>query len=90
MRLWRPEFAESPGDQLVWLSHALPWVLVDCCTMRTIRVGLVGSRFAARFHWEGLRRVYGIPVDIVGVTSRSAATRDAFAQEKRDSFLRYI
>jgi len=50
--------------------------------MRTIRVGLVGSRIAARFHWEGLRRVYGIPVDIVGVTSRSAATRDAFAQEK--------
>ena len=50
--------------------------------MRTIRVGLVGSRFAARFHWEGLRRVYGIPVDIVGVTSRSAATREAFAQEK--------
>jgi len=42
----------------------------------------VGSRFAARFHWEGLRRVYGIPVDIVGVTSRSVATRDAFAQEK--------
>ncbi len=50
--------------------------------MRTIRVGLVGARFAARFHWEGLRRVYGIPVDIVGVTSRSAATRNAFAQEK--------
>jgi len=50
--------------------------------MRTIRVGLVGARFAARFHWEGLRRVYGIPVEIVGVTSTSAATREAFAREK--------
>ena len=27
-----------------------------------IKVGLVGARFAARFHWEGLRRVYGVPV----------------------------
>jgi predicted dehydrogenase len=50
--------------------------------MQTIRVGLVGARFAARFHWEGLRRVYGIPVEIVGVTSTSAATREAFAREK--------
>jgi len=50
--------------------------------MRTLRVGLVGARFAAQFHWEGLRRVYGLPVDIVGVTSRSAPARDAFAREK--------
>jgi predicted dehydrogenase len=50
--------------------------------MRTIRVGLVGSRFAARFHWEGWRRVYGVPTEVVGVTSKSAAARDAFAHEK--------
>jgi len=50
--------------------------------MRKIRVGLVGSRFAARFHWDGLRRVYGVPVELVGVTSRSAASREAFAREK--------
>lgn len=49
--------------------------------MRTLRVGLVGARFAARFHWEGLRRVYGVPVELVGVTSRSAQARDAFARE---------
>ena len=47
-----------------------------------IRVGLVGSKFAARFHWEGIRRVYGVPVQIVGVTSKSADARDAFAREK--------
>jgi predicted dehydrogenase len=47
----------------------------------TIRVGLVGARFAARFHWEGYRRVYGVPVQVVGVTSKAAASREAFARE---------
>ena len=50
--------------------------------MSKIRVGLVGSGYAARFHWDSLQRVYGIPVEVVGVTSRSAATREAFAFEK--------
>ncbi len=48
----------------------------------TIRVGIVGARFAARFHWEGYRRVYGVPVEVVGVTSRSAESREAFARER--------
>lgn len=46
-----------------------------------IRVGIVGARFAARFHLHGLRRVYGVPVEIVGVTSKTAEARDAFARE---------
>ena len=49
---------------------------------RAIRVGLVGARFAARFHWEGLRRVYGVPVEIAGVTAKSAESREAFARER--------
>ena len=49
---------------------------------KAVRVGLVGARFAASFHWEGLRRVYGVPVDIVGVTSKTAEARDTFAREK--------
>ena len=44
-----------------------------------LRVGIVGARFAARFHWEGFRRVCGVPLEVVGVTSRSAEARDAFA-----------
>jgi predicted dehydrogenase len=48
----------------------------------TIRVGIVGARFAARFHWEGYRRVYGVPVQVVGVTSKSPESREAFAQER--------
>src|SRR6266568_9137592 len=47
----------------------------------TIRVGIVGARFAAQFHWEGYRRVCGVPVQVVGVTSKSAESREAFARE---------
>src|SRR5437667_6964373 len=47
-----------------------------------IRVGIVGSRFAARFHLEGYRRVYGVPVEVVGVTSKTAESREAFARER--------
>jgi predicted dehydrogenase len=49
---------------------------------KAIRVGLVGARFAARFHWDGIRRVYGVPVEVVGVTSKTADARDTFAREK--------
>ena len=46
-----------------------------------IRIGIVGARFAARFHWEGYRRVYGTPVQVVGVTSTSVESREAFARQ---------
>lgn len=47
-----------------------------------IRVGFVGARFAAEFHWDAMRRVYGVPIEMVGVTSRTAEARDTFAREK--------
>jgi predicted dehydrogenase len=50
--------------------------------VKTVRVGIVGARFAARFHWNGYRRVYGVPVRVVGVTSTSAESREAFARER--------
>jgi predicted dehydrogenase len=46
-----------------------------------IRVGIAGAGFAARFHLHNLRRVYGVPIVVAGVTSRSPQTREAFAQE---------
>lgn len=46
-----------------------------------LRIGLVGAGFAARFHIHNLRRVYGVPLAIAGVTARSAASRTAFARE---------
>lgn len=48
-----------------------------------MRVGIVGARYAARFHWEGLKRVHSVPVQVVGVTSKTAEAREAFADEKK-------
>ncbi|HEX4311288.1 MAG TPA: Gfo/Idh/MocA family oxidoreductase [Acidobacteriaceae bacterium] len=47
----------------------------------SIRVGIVGAGFAARFHLHNLRRVHTVPVQIAGITSRSESNRDAFSQE---------
>jgi predicted dehydrogenase len=47
-----------------------------------IRIGIVGAGFAARFHWEGYQRVYGAPVEVVGVTSPSTESREAFARQR--------
>ncbi|MGH9455463.1 MAG: Gfo/Idh/MocA family protein, partial [Terriglobia bacterium] len=46
-----------------------------------IRVGMVGARFAARFHWKAFQQVYGVPIQVVGVTSASAESREAFAKD---------
>ncbi len=48
---------------------------------KPVRVGFVGARFAAKFHWEAIRRVHGVPIEIVGVTSKTPEARDAFARE---------
>jgi len=46
-----------------------------------LRIGIVGSRFAARLHLTAYRRVYGVDVRLVAVTSPTAERRAAFAQE---------
>jgi predicted dehydrogenase len=47
--------------------------------MKTVRIGIVGTGFAGRYHVECLRRVYGTQVQIAGVTSRRRESREAFA-----------
>jgi len=47
--------------------------------MPALRIGLVGSRFAAHLHLTAYKRVYGVDARLVGVTSPSADRRDAFA-----------
>ena len=47
-----------------------------------IRIGLVGAGFAARYHVECLRRVYGANVRIAGVTSLRAESRERFGRER--------
>ncbi len=49
---------------------------------RTVRAGIVGSGFAARFHFEAVQRVYGANVEVVGVFSRRPEPRNAFADER--------
>ena len=47
----------------------------------TVRVGIVGAGFAARFHVECLCRVYGVGVELAGVTSLRAESRERFGRE---------
>jgi predicted dehydrogenase len=49
--------------------------------MSALRVGLVGSRFAARLHLLAYRRLYGVEARLVGVTSPTAERREALARE---------
>lgn len=51
-------------------------------TKTKIRVGIIGSRFAASFHYEALRRVYGVDIEVVGVYSPTRENRRAFAEER--------
>ena len=49
--------------------------------MPALRVGIVGSRFAAHLHLLAYRRVYGTDVRLAAVTSPTAERREAFARE---------
>lgn len=51
-------------------------------TTKTLRAGIVGSKFAANFHYEALVRVHRVPVEIAGVYSPTAASREAFASQR--------
>src|SRR3954469_20809282 len=46
-----------------------------------LRIGLVGSRFAAHLHLPAYPRVYGVETRLAAVTSPTAERRDAFARE---------
>jgi predicted dehydrogenase len=46
-----------------------------------LRIGIVGSRFAAHLHLVAYRRVYGVQARLAGVTSPTAETRETFARE---------
>jgi predicted dehydrogenase len=50
-------------------------------SMTSLRIGVVGSRFAAHLHLAAYRRAYGIDARLAGVTSPTQARREAFARE---------
>lgn len=47
-----------------------------------IRAGIVGSGFAARFHFDAVQRVYGVKVEVVGAFSRNPDNLNSFCTEK--------
>jgi predicted dehydrogenase len=49
---------------------------------KEIRVGILGSGFAAAFHFEALRRVYSTKPVVVGVYSPTPEKRSAFADAR--------
>lgn len=50
--------------------------------MQSIKTGIIGSGFAARFHYDALKRVYGAKIEIIGAFSRNSENLDAFCKEK--------
>lgn len=47
---------------------------------KKLRAGIIGSRFAASFHAEALKRVYGVEAELVGVYSPTEESRRRFAE----------
>ncbi len=53
---------------------------------KTVRTGIVGSGFSASFHFEALRKVYGVNVEVVGVHSVDVEGGNAYAQQREIRF----
>jgi predicted dehydrogenase len=53
---------------------------------KTIRTGIVGSGFSASFHFEALRKVHGVNVEIVGVHSVDQEGGRAYARQREIRF----
>ena len=49
---------------------------------KTVRVGIVGAGFSARFHHDAIQRVYGTNVDVKGVFARRKEHAVEFAQQR--------
>lgn len=49
---------------------------------KTVRAGIVGAGFAARFHYEAIRRVYSTNVDIKGVYALDTAQAQEYAKQR--------
>ncbi|MFP4500867.1 MAG: Gfo/Idh/MocA family protein [Candidatus Hydrogenedentota bacterium] len=49
---------------------------------KTVRSGIVGAGFSARFHYEGIRRVYGVNADVQGVYALDHDQAAEYAKER--------
>lgn len=48
----------------------------------TVRSVIIGSGFAASFHYEAVRRVYGVDAEVLGIYSPTAANAKKFAEAR--------
>lgn len=48
--------------------------------MKTVKVGIVGAGFAASFHIESYKRVYGVDAHVTAITSRTRAKAEELAK----------
>jgi len=48
----------------------------------TLKAGIIGSGFAATFHYDALQRVHSVTVDMAGVYSPTISHLESFAQER--------
>ncbi|MGB8704244.1 MAG: Gfo/Idh/MocA family oxidoreductase, partial [Gillisia sp.] len=49
---------------------------------KTLRAGLIGSGFAANFHYEALQRVFSTKVEVAGIYSKSPNELKDFSEKK--------
>jgi predicted dehydrogenase len=49
---------------------------------KTIRTGIIGAGFAAKFHFECLKKVYGTNVEVAGVFAKGTDKAKAYADER--------
>ena len=49
--------------------------------MKKIKVGIIGAGFAGKFHCECLKRIYGVEVELAGVTSLHIQNRKSFGNQ---------
>ena len=49
--------------------------------MDKVRVGIVGAGFAAKFHLDSYKRIFVVPVQLVGITSPTKARREKLASD---------
>jgi predicted dehydrogenase len=49
---------------------------------KTVRTGIIGAGFAASFHFEALKKLYGTNAEVIGVFCRTKEKRESFARQR--------
>ena len=47
-----------------------------------IKAGIIGSGFAAKFHFDAIQRVFSCDVEVIGVYSKTPANSQSFASKR--------